>query len=447
MKRFRIFSILFAISIFLSFYVMGDSHAFAQCVFGPEVLMSEVDGEFSNEPDVATDGKYVHVVWQDHQDLQGTSMGSRIFYKRSRDGGATWESIKAITPKNIDGDFHDPHIAVNGKNIHVVFIDIAIVGVDMISSVYYVRSWNNGNSWSKPVMLNMAGWGSYEAWYPDVCVSGDTVHVVWVDDREANDDFQIYYKRSIDNGKKWDDGDENPLNDNADSSKKISLGSGDFLYPSIHAFGDKIHVVWQWEWEKVYYAGSPDNGDAWSEPLLLVNEGARYPDIRAVEDTVHVVWEDDRHLVEEECNSEIYYARSLDGGITWEPEVRLTGMSMWSVSPKIDLRGSEIAIVWKDERDSPLDCGVIGPMPLGEIYYARSMDGGTTWDDGDTDPSNDNADHTRRVSEIDESGGHGKAVAVGENATHFVFDDTRYDAPDPSNIFIKDVFYRQFSCQ
>ena len=291
-------------------------------------------------------------------------------------------------------------------------------------------------------------WGhpSYEAWCPDISVSGECVHVVWVDDREANDDFHVYYKRSTDNGRTWDDGDENPLNDNPDHSKKISSGTGDFLYPTIHAYGNKVNVARQREWEQVYYSGSLDNGGTWSMPLMLVGEKARYPDIRTYDNMIHIVWEDDRHLIEEECNSEIYYQRSADSGLTWKPAVRLTQESMWSVQPKIDLFGNQIAVIWKDERDSPMDCGVIGPMPMGEIYYKRSMDGGLNWDDGDDDPLNDNADHTKRLSEIDEIGGHGKAVSVGANHTHVVFDDARYDAPDPSAIFIKEVFYKQGSC-
>ena len=125
----------------LSFTV---SPAHSQCVWGPDRLMSEVDGLFSNEPDVASAGNYVHMIWQDYKDLPNQAHTSRIWYRRSGDNGVTWDNMKAIIPKSSPGDFHDPHIAVNGKNIHVVFIDIGIVGSDMVAGVYYMRSTNNG---------------------------------------------------------------------------------------------------------------------------------------------------------------------------------------------------------------------------------------------------------------------------------------------------------------
>ncbi|MEW5806113.1 MAG: sialidase family protein [Acidobacteriota bacterium] len=440
-----ILSIL-AVSLFLSLGAERGDNIYAQCVWGPDILLSEVDGEFSNQPDIASDGNYVHVVWQDYKDIGGQIHTSRIWYRNSDDSGVTWSNMKVITPKNSTGDFHEPRIAVSGKNIHVVFIGLDIVGGDMVSAVYYIQSTNNGRSWSKPLMLNMLGPFYYEAWYPDISVSGNTVHAVWVDDREGDDAFHVYYKRSMDNGKTWDDGDDNPSNDNADHSKKISAGTTDFLYPAITSYGENVHAVWQWEWSKVYYSGSLNNGATWSEPVIISEPGSRYPDVIAYENIVHIVWEDDRHLIEEECNSEIYYQRSMDDGLTWEPARRLTEMSMWSLDPRIDLYGNQIGIIWKDERDSPLDCGIIGPVPMGEIYYKRSIDGGVTWDDGDDDPGNDNADHTKRLSEIDESGGDGKAISVETQFTHVVFDDVRYDRPDPSDIFVKDVFYKQRSC-
>ncbi len=459
MRSQRILTFLFSLALIFAFISLnpgpGDL-AYAECVWSPDILLTEVDGEFSNQPDIASEGNYVHLVWQDNKDIKGKPPTSRIWYRRSSDNGGSWDKMKVITPRNSSNDYKDPRIAVNGKNLHVVFIDLDIVGVDMVASVHYINSTNNGNSWSKPVRLNMIGWGSYEAWYPDISVSGNTVHVVWVDDREINDRYHVYYKRSTDSGKSWDDGDDDPTNDNADHTKKISVGEHDSLYPSLASFGDSVHVSWdysrgRWEWTEIHYAGSLDNGATWSDPIGITEEddiGSLFSAIACFGNTVHIVWQDDLHLTQENCNSEIYYRRSINDGLTWDEPVRLTEMELWSSHPEIGVLGSEVAVVWKDERDSPLECGVIGPFPVGEVYYKRSLDSGLTWDDGDEDPTNDNVDHTKRLSEIDEIGGHAQVVSVGVNYTHVVFDDARFGIPvPPGEIFIKDVFYKQGVCR
>lgn len=111
-------------------------------------------------------------------------------------------------------------------------------------------------------------------------------------------------------------------------------------------------------------------------------EGGWGPDIRLTEsssasyctgswsiamngDTVHVVFWDYR-----DGNAEIYYKRSIDGGVSWDPEKRLTTANGESVGPKIAVSGLYIYIVWRDDRDGSGNA---------EIYYKRSTDGGDNW--------------------------------------------------------------------
>jgi hypothetical protein len=57
--------------------------------------------------------------------------------------------------------------------------------------IYYKRSTDGGVSWETDTRLtnNTAG-----SWYPSIAVSGSIVHTVWSDDRDGND--EIYYKRN-----------------------------------------------------------------------------------------------------------------------------------------------------------------------------------------------------------------------------------------------------------
>jgi len=67
--------------------------------------------------------------------------------------------------------------------------------------------------------------------------------------------------------------------------------------------------------------------------------------------------------------SEIYYKRSIDGGTTWGAVKRLTWTSGWSYYPTIAIDSSDhIHVVWEDYAPGNA-----------EIYHKKSTDGGTTW--------------------------------------------------------------------
>ncbi len=82
-------------------------------------------------------------------------------------------------------------------------------------------------------------------------------------------------------------------------------------------------------------------------------------------DTVHIVWYD-----KSDGNWEIYYMRSTDKGVSWESAIRLTNDPARSYSPSIALSGQDVHVAWFDMKPGNF-----------EIYYVRSTDGGTNWDD------------------------------------------------------------------
>ncbi len=58
----------------------------------------------------------LHVIWSDKR-----TNGTAIYYRRSIDTGHTWDTPVAITDTN--GKASMPSLAVNGRNIHVVWWD------------------------------------------------------------------------------------------------------------------------------------------------------------------------------------------------------------------------------------------------------------------------------------------------------------------------------------
>src|SRR5262249_40438568 len=108
-----------------------------------------------------------------------------IYYRRSTDGGQTWEPIKRLT--NAPLPSARPSIALAGTDLHVVWYDLR----DGNAEIYYKHSPDAGVSWTPDERLTNAPGDSL---HPTVAANNDSVHVVWFDSRDGN--AEIYYKRA-----------------------------------------------------------------------------------------------------------------------------------------------------------------------------------------------------------------------------------------------------------
>lgn len=157
--------------------------------WGPDTRLTD-NPSYSGFPCVAVSGQVVHVVWEDDRDV---TMTGTIYYKRSADGGATWGPDTRLSELPSDG--WDPVVAVSGSDVHVVWMDER--GGEA-REIYYKRSTDGGLTWSEDTRLTNAVASSE---FPTIAVSGSIVHVTWGDKRDMN--FEIYYKRSEDAGITW----------------------------------------------------------------------------------------------------------------------------------------------------------------------------------------------------------------------------------------------------
>ncbi len=295
---------------------------------------------FSLGPSVAISGMVVHIIWWDNR------FGNlEIFYKRSIDGGLSWGADTRLTNATNGSIF--PSLSVSGSVVHVVWQDER----DGNQEIYYKRSTNGGITWEADRRMTNDPLSSYR---PSVAVNGLLVHIIWEDLRNGfiNGNTEIYYKRSTDGGASWEQ-DTRLTNDTSIST-----------FSSVSVSGSTVHFTWSDFRDgnsEIYYKRSTNDGISWEADTRLTNNPgfSSWNNATASGPVVHVTWREDR-----DGNQEIYYKRSTDRGINWEPDVRLTNNNTISDRPFIAAWGPNVHIVWKDNRDGNY-----------EIYYKRDPTG------------------------------------------------------------------------
>ncbi len=336
MKRIRMQILVIGVAIFAQV---------AQAQWTPAKRLTWTSGD-SYKPGIAVDSKdTLHVVWHDY-----TPGPPEIYYKRSTDGGTTWSAVKRLT-WTPDGSY-EPAIAIDSSNnLHVVWHDYTSGPPE----IYYKRSTDGGATWSSAQRLT---WTSASSYNPVIAIdSGGTLHVVWSEDTPGLP--EIYYKKSTDGGATWS------------AIKRLSWTSGDSYFPALAIdSSDAIHVVWEDftpGYAELYHKRSTDKGTTWSADKRLTSTSGNSlaPAMATASvNTLHVVWYDSTP-----GNDDLYYKRSTDGGLTWSADKRLTWTSGDSYFPGTAVNsGTTIHVVWHDSTPGSA-----------ELYYKRSMDGGLTW--------------------------------------------------------------------
>ena len=259
-----------------------------------------------------------------------------------------WEQEVQITATGAPSFF--PTMAVSGSTVHLAWVDQRDGGENR--EIYYQRSVDGGTHWQMPVM-RISNDPSYSI-RADFAIQDDIVHLFWRDDRDGN--YEEYLRQSMDGGVSW--GPEVRITN--------SPGLSGCPFPAVD--GETVHLFFRDDRSgtfKIYYKRSVDGGAHWDSDTVLTPDGtqAEFPFPAIDGETIHLVWRDNR-----DGNPEIYYKRSLDGGITWSQDERLTSDPGESEHPKLVMDGNNLHLVWRENRDGSY-----------EVYYKRSIDGGRSW--------------------------------------------------------------------
>ena len=132
-----------------------------------------------------------------------------------------------------------------------------------------------------------------------------------------------------------------------------------------------VHVVWydnRTGESNIYYKRSTDSGLNWDPDIQLTfyqgDRSANYAAVDVLDSIVHVVY---RYW---HSNADtIYYRRSTDNGVTWGSSTALNEFTDYLEAPAISVSGPYVHVVW-DEYSGVQDY----------VLYCRSTDSGTTWE-------------------------------------------------------------------
>ena len=182
----------------------------------------------------------------------------------------------------------------------------------------------------------------------------------------------------------------------------------------IAACDDDVHVVWydnrDGNWE-IYYKRSDDGGIIWSGDMRLTNDpaGSHWPSIAVNGSNVHVVWEDERDI-----DLNVYYKGSTDGGNTWGSDVALTYSTTPQSMPSVAVLNNYVHVVWAD----------FTMMGNTEVYYRRSTDSGNSWES------------PVQISNAEGFSGHA-SIAARDSYVYITWHDTRHGFSN------SEIYYRR----
>ncbi len=311
----------------------------------PEKRLSWTSGQSENAAIAVDASGKIHVVWQD-----ATTGNFEIYYKKSPDGGVTWTTGQRLTFTS--GSSGSPAIAVDTSlNLHVVWQDDTSGNYE----IYHKKSTDGGLAWTTSKRLTWTSGGSE---HPAIGVgSSGNLHVVWSDNSPGND--EIFYAKSKDKGANWA------------ANQRLTWTSGGSKIPAIGVDSSgNPHVVWRDDTPgnfELYYKSSPDGGATWATNKRLTwNSGTSNEPVIAVDASghLHVVWTD--HTPGKDV---IFYKKSLDGGVNWAASKRLIWNSGSSHSPAMTVDSSDrLHVAFMDNTFTNF-----------EIFYKKSVDGGVTW--------------------------------------------------------------------
>lgn len=236
--------------------------------------------------------------------------------------------------------FHPVVVADPFGYVHVFWEEVVDLGKGVQGSYLFYSGWD-GQRWSPPVDILLSP-GAYSiVSKPSAAVDPDSgmLHLVWA---ASNN---IFYSRALveeaRSARGW--------------SEPAAIVYGAVQNPYLIVYKGILHLVYLDTGDEpgIWYTASNDGGDRWYPPTRLSLETQTRKVLPTVSETVqmradekgrlHVVWVD-------RMDGGIYYARSTNGGRSWEQPVQLDDEGTW---PSLGILGDQLHVLWSATHEGP----------------------------------------------------------------------------------------------
>lgn len=251
----------------------------------------------------------VHVFWSE------TGPDGYLGIQYSRFDGETWSLPNDIIASSNDGMivFLSPFVDKEGI-LHLIWTESNVGPIQYSKAP--AHNAGSAQAWSKPIRIDASAfWGKLL-----VDSQGD-MHILYSD--FYGDAPGVYYIRSDNEGDSW----SSPLWLDADIPEEFAPTIVSFDIDD----QDGLHALWfyvdpsttdgQW----IRYSRSDDGGDSWSSPMTIdiadeTDDELRlpYPEFQVEGNEVHVIWAGDSQTHRE-------HRYSLNDGQSWSPPTRILG--------------------------------------------------------------------------------------------------------------------------
>ncbi|MDI6708462.1 MAG: sialidase family protein, partial [Candidatus Thermoplasmatota archaeon] len=257
---------------------------------------------------------------------------------------------KTWKERNLSTRGYASQMGINDNALHIAFEGSGF-------EVYYKRSLDNGDNWGLDILLSEND--GYISWAPQIAVSGDNIHVVWTEKEKYWPPKlygEIVYMRSTDNGNTWDDG-----QGNEGIARRLTYNFSDSEKPLVAVNGTTIHIFWRdnrYGNYEVFYKRSDDNGAMWSEDknITVVDSVSSDPyDVVVDGNKIYLVGYDMMWFGSvSESYWGVWFIYSNDSGKTWNNITYLAPLAKrYAIAPSIAVSGNQLYVVWYDNRSTP----------------------------------------------------------------------------------------------
>jgi hypothetical protein len=350
-------------------------------------------------PSVAASNNNVYVVWQDAYGGQNVSyyrQNNDIFFKRSTDGGRSFENITKLS--NSTTLSARPIIAAFDNNVYVVWNE----DTPKEKQIWFRKSTDNGSSFDRPINLGNNSYSRDNILPKAIAAFGDHVYVVWRQLTEDGNQSSIFLKGSIDTGNTFGE------------AKEVSENALYRSSPKVAAFNNNVYVVWDVKYsnsggykgtknEGIFFAKSSDDGVTFDKQTKLngVNDFGE-AQVAAYFNDVYVAWAGSVYYPDNSTDN-IFLTSSFDNGDTFEKTILLNNGITQSANVELAKTERRIEAVWQD-----------GVTSNGEIFHKSSSNVKPAL----IDPARNLSD-TEGASEC-------PSIAISGKTTYVVWEDSTY---------------------